>query len=183
VREVVPGPCPVCATEIEYLYQTEDIPYFSELLIISCRCPSCGYRFVDTQLLKNAEPSRWELAITTPDDMKIRVVRSMNGVVMIPELGVRVDPGPACEGFVSNVEGVLDRVEQVVSNLVHWADSTAEREQAWCILEKISEIKEGRLPATLVIDDLTGNSAIISEKAQVSRIEEIEPCVEDEKEV
>jgi zinc finger protein len=175
VRTVVPGPCPVCAADIEYLYQTENIPYFSELLIISCRCPSCGYRFVDTQLLKNAEPSKWELAITSPDDMKIRVVRSMNGVIIIPELGVRVDPGPACEGFVSNVEGVLDRVEQVISNLVRWADSTAEQERARCILEQIRDIKEGRLPATLVIDDLTGNSAIISEKAQVCRIEETEP--------
>jgi zinc finger protein len=182
VRKVVPGPCPVCATEIEYLYQTENIPYFSELLIISSRCPSCGYRFVDTQLLQNAEPSRWEFAITTPEDMKVRVVRSMNGVITIPELGIRVDPGPACEGFVSNVEGVLDRIEHVISNLIRWAESEKEQERALRIRKKIREVREGDLPVTLVIDDPTGNSAIISEKARVCRIEEDEARIEDQKE-
>lgn len=174
MRTVVPGPCPVCNTEIQYLYQTEEIPYFSELLIISARCPRCGYRFVDTQLLRNAEPSRWELVIDSPEDMVIRVIRSMNGFVSIPELGVRIDPGPACEGFVSNVEGVLNRVENVVSNLTCWAESGEERERARRLLEKIGQVREGIIPVTLIIDDPSGNSAIISEKARVCRIEVIE---------
>ena len=60
VRTIVPGPCPYCDPEIEYLYKTENIPYFSDILIISAICPSCGYRFVDTQLLKNADPVRYD---------------------------------------------------------------------------------------------------------------------------
>jgi zinc finger protein len=180
VRTVVPGLCPVCATEIQYLYQTENIPYFSELLIISARCPTCGFRLVDTQLLKNAESTRWEISIVSPDDMIVRVIRSMNGVITIPELGVRIDPGPACEGFVSNVEGVLDRVATIVSNLVCWAESEEERNRARCILEKIGRVREGKLPATLIIDDLSGNSAIISEKARVCKIEEIENGFQEE---
>ena len=43
-----------------------------------------------------------------------RVVRSTGARIEIPEFGVRIDPGPACEGFVSNVEGVLDRIGKVV---------------------------------------------------------------------
>jgi len=174
VGTVVQGPCPVCATEISYLYQTENIPYFSEILIISARCPACGYRYVDTQLLKNAEPARWELSIESQDDMMIRVVRSMNGVVIIPELGVRIDPGPACEGFVSNVEGVFDRIEHVVSNLITWAESEEERARARCILESIQQMRNGALPATLIIEDLTGNSAILSDRALVCKIESID---------
>ena len=180
MRTVVPGPCPVCATEIQYLYQTEDIPYFSELLIISARCPSCGYRLADTGLLKNAEPSRWEICITSPDDLMVRVIRSMNGVIRIPELGVRIDPGPACEGFVSNVEGVLNRVASVVENLEHWAENDDEKGRARCILIQIAQIRDGKLRATLIIDDLTGNSAIISGKAHVCRIDGIEDEGEEE---
>lgn len=75
MRTVVPGPCPVCQTEINYLYLTDEIPYFSEILIISALCPSCGYRLADTQILRNSEPTRWELGIETPDDMMIRVIR------------------------------------------------------------------------------------------------------------
>jgi len=89
VRKVVPGPCPSCNTEIEYLYQTENIPYFSDILIISAACAACGYRYVDTQLLKDADPVRYEMPVTTISDLDVRVVRSMSGAIEIPELGVR----------------------------------------------------------------------------------------------
>jgi len=173
VRTTVPGPCPLCNTEIEYLYHTENIPYFSELLIISAVCPTCGWRFIDTQLLKNAEPSRWELPLGSPDDMNVRVVRSMTGAISIPELGIRIDPGPACEGFVSNVEGVLNRVEAVLDNLCSWADTDEEREQACLMKDRLNEVRGGSLPVTLVIEDLSGNSVIIADHARVFRIERI----------
>ena len=174
MRTVVPGPCPVCNTEIQYLYQTEEIPYFSEILIISALCPSCGWRYVDTQLTKNAEPSRWELTIESPGDLMVRVIRSMTGVISIPELGVRIDPGPACEGFVSNVEGVLDRVEKVLANLYTWAESDVEKERVHRLQDQIQEVREGRLVVTLIIDDLSGNSAIIADRARVCQIDVIE---------
>jgi zinc finger protein len=174
VRTIVPGPCPICTKEIQYLYQTEEIPYFSEILIISALCPSCGWRYVDTQLLKNAEPSRWELTIESPEDMMVRVIRSMTGVISIPELGIRIDPGPACEGFISNVEGVLDRVEKVLTNLHNWAESDGEKERVHNLQGKLQEVREGRLPVTLVIDDLSGNSAIIADRARVCPINTID---------
>ena len=180
MRTVVPGPCPACNAEIEYIYQTEDIPYFSGILIISANCRSCGFKFVDTQLLKNAEPSRWQLPVTSSDDLNVRVVRSMNGIIIIPELGVRVDPGPACEGFVSNVEGVLNRVDGVVESLLKWTEDEEERKNALIIREKLQEVKEGRLPVTLIIDDPTGNSAIIADKAIITPITVVEECDEEQ---
>jgi zinc finger protein len=179
VRTVVPGPCPVCQTEIPYLYQTDEIPYFSEILIISALCPSCGYRLADTQLLSNTEPSRWELCIESPDDMMIRVVRSMTGTISIPELGVRIDPGPACEGFVSNVEGVLHRIGRVLQSLLSWAESAEERERIRSLQGSLELVREGRLTATLVIEDLSGNSAIIADKAKVCRIEVIDNDIDE----
>lgn len=165
MRTVVPGPCPVCNTEIEYLYQTDNIPYFSDIIIIRALCNECGYRYVDTQVLTSQEPGRHEFRIETPDDLDIRVVRSMQGIVMIPELGVRIDPGPACEGFVSNIEGVLDRITGVVEGVIACGDET-ERENSEKFLEAIAAVKKGALPVTLIIDDNSGNSAIISEKTR-----------------
>ncbi|MDD1716661.1 MAG: ZPR1 zinc finger domain-containing protein [Methanoregulaceae archaeon] len=165
MQTIISGPCPVCNAEIEYLYQTEEIPFFSEMLIIRARCESCGYRYVDTQILKDAEPLRYELDVDSPEDLNIRVVRSTRCAMEIPELGVRVDPGPACEGFVSNVEGVIDRVEQVVDGVLTWA-SQEERENA-CILKKhISAVRKGEMPITLILEDSSGNSAIIADKAR-----------------
>lgn len=167
MRTVVPGACPHCNTEIEYIYQTENIPYFSDILIISAICDSCGYKYVDTQLLRVNEPARYEVAVDTEEDLGIRVVRSMSASIEIPELGVRIDPGPACQGFVSNIEGVLDRVEQIVEGALLWGEEE-ERENARTLLEKIEGVKCGEIPITLILEDRCGNSAIIADKAQKS---------------
>jgi len=165
VRTVVPGPCPNCNTETEYIYQTENIPYFSDILIISAICGSCGYKYVDTQLLKENEPVRYEVSVDTLEDLGIRVVRSMSASLEIPELGVRIDPGPACQGFVSNIEGVLDRVEHIVKGALLWEEEV-ERENARTLLKRIDGVKCGVVPITLILEDRCGNSVIISDKAR-----------------
>jgi zinc finger protein len=163
VQTVVPGPCPCCNTDIEYLYKTENIPFFSDILIISAVCPSCGYKYVDTQLLKQGEPARYTVAIEAAEDLAIRVVRSMSASIEIPELGVRIDPGPACQGFVSNVEGVLDRIETVVTGALNWGNEV-EQENAAALLADIARVKAGTFPVTLILEDPNGNSGIIAEK-------------------
>jgi zinc finger protein len=173
VETRVPGPCPCCNTEIQYLYKTENIPYFSDILIISAICPACGYKFVDTQLLKHNEPARYTVAINAEEDMSIRVIRSMSAAIEIPEIGVRIDPGPVCQGFVSNMEGVLDRIEQVVKGAFNWG-TPEEQENATQLLADIARIKIGAFPVTLILEDPSGNSAIIADKAVK------EPYVPDE---
>jgi len=164
VETRVPGPCPCCNTEIEYLYTTENIPYFSDILIISAVCNSCGYKYVDTQLLKHGEPARHTLAITTAEDLDVRVVRSMSASLEIPEIGVRIDPGPVCQGFISNIEGVLDRIEQIVKGALTWG-TPEEKENAALLLADIARIKAGLYPVTLILEDPNGNSAIVSDRA------------------
>ena len=167
MRTVVPGPCPYCNNQIEYLYTTENIPHFSDILIISAICPSCGYKYVDTQMLKNSEPVRYVYRAATPEDLAVRVVRSMSAAIEIPELGVRIDPGPTCQGFVSNIEGVLDRIVQAVGSAIIDGDDE-ERENARILLEKIARVKCGELPVTIILEDPTGNSAIVSDRAEKS---------------
>jgi len=173
VQTVVPGPCPSCNTEIEYLYKTENIPYFSDILIISAICPSCGYKFVDTQLLKHGEPARYSVTIDVEEDLAIRVVRSMSASIEIPEFGVRIDPGPTCQGFISNVEGVLDRIATVVNMTFRWG-TDEEKENATALLANIARVKAGTFPVTLILEDPSGNSGIIADKTVK------EPYVPDE---
>ena len=164
VETRVPGPCPCCNTDIEYLYKTENIPYFSDILIISAICPACGYKFVDTQLLKHNEPARYTVAVDSEEDLSIRVIRSMSASIEIPELGVRIDPGPVCQGFVSNVEGVLDRIGEVVTDALRWGNDV-ERENAAALHADIAKVKAGTFPITLILEDPCGNSGIESERA------------------
>ena len=92
----------------------------------------------------------------------------------IPELGVRIDPGPACEGFVTNVEGVLDRIAQAIKIAVKDGDET-EKENGRVLLETIECIKAGGLPVTLIIQDPMGNSVLVSDKAKKTAFVPDEP--------
>jgi zinc finger protein len=91
----------------------------------------------------------------------------MSASLEIPELGVRIDPGPACQGFVSNVEGVLDRIEEIVKGAFVWGEDQ-EQENARVLLKKIDCVKDGSLAITLILEDRCGNSAIITKKAHES---------------
>jgi zinc finger protein len=163
----------LCKKEIEYTYQTEDIPYFPEILINSALC-DCGFRHTDTMIMGEGEPVRWRMAIAAPEDLATRVIRSSSGIIEIPELGVTVEPGPVCEGFVSNVEGVLWRVLEAVESVLSWAE-IEDLERAREIERKIHLAINGSLPFTLILDDPCGNSAIIGKtaiKEQYKRVSE-----------
>ncbi len=169
MRQVVKAPCPDCGKEITFIYDTENIPYFSEILLISGACESCGFRIVDTMVLNEREPSAWEFAVNSVEDLNARVVRSTTGEIDIPEFGLNIRPGPACSGFVSNVEGVLERAEEAVR---HALISAAGEEviTAETILQHIQEARNGMFAFTLKITDLSGNSGIVSSKAKKTKL-------------
>ncbi len=163
LRYTLRAPCPLCKKDIEYLYQTEDIPYFPEILISSALC-DCGFRHTDTMITGGGEPTRWKVPVASSEDLATRVVRSTSGIIRIPELGVTIEPGPVCEGFVSNVEGVLWRVMEAVESVISWSEGE-DLSRARDIQGKIHQAMEGGIPFTLVIEDPCGNSAILSKLA------------------
>jgi len=111
-------------------------------------------------LLSEEKRKRCEMVISSAEDVNAIVVRSSSGSIRIPELGVSVEPKSG-EAFISTVEGVLNRVVNVVKMLSR--DGTSKK-RADDVLKQISEIKLGKASMTLIIDDPTGNSAIIPDK-------------------
>ena len=170
MRQVVPGPCPDCGKEIEYIYYTENIPYFSDILLLSGVCPDCGFRITDTMILNDHEPCSWEIKVETPEDLDARVIRSMQGEIDIPELGVNIHPGPACSGFVSNIEGVLCRAEDAIRSALHSCEGD-EIATANDLLERIDQVRKSELPFTVIITDPSGNSGIVSPKAVKAKLD------------
>ncbi len=178
MRYTLRAPCPLCKKDIEYTYQTEDIPYFPEILISSALC-ECGFRHTDTMIMGGGEPVRWRVSVASPDDLAVRVIRSASGIIQVPELGVTIEPGPACEGFVSNVEGVLWRVMEAVESVLSWAEGE-DLSRAQDIKKQIMQALDGGIPFTLIIEDPCGNSAIISEHATRESYEPEEQMVEED---
>ncbi|MFV9677090.1 MAG: ZPR1 zinc finger domain-containing protein, partial [Methanosarcinales archaeon] len=124
-------------------------------------CPSCGNRSTDVRLLSEItdKQRRYELVVSSVQDLNVKVIRSSYGRIEIPELGVYVEPNEG-ESFISTVEGVLKRVERVLKILSR-EEGGDKRKRAEQILMFIEKIKAGKARMTLILDDPTGNSAII----------------------
>lgn len=168
--------CPVCSLEMDFAWETKEIPHFGEAMIIAGVC-RCGYRHSDTILLGQKEPMRHTLAVTSLEDLNARVFRSSSGTIRVPELGICVEPGPASEGYVSNIEGVLDRIVGIAEFATRSAREAGYPEKAKRgdqTIDNIEKALKGQFKLTVMIEDPLGNSAIESEKAVRSVLTEEE---------
>jgi zinc finger protein ZPR1 len=172
LRLITAANCPMCKRGIDFNWETTEVPYFGEAMIIAGVC-ECGFRHSDTILLSQKEPARYTLEVADLNDLDARVIRSSSGTIRVPELGVDIEPGPASESYISNVEGVLDRITEIVVFATTSArqsgdpDKTSRGEQ---ILENIELARQGQFKLTFMIEDPLGNSAIASEKAKKSSL-------------
>lgn len=164
--------CPICSVDMQFSWETVNIPHFGEAMVIAGVC-DCGFRHNDTILLTQKEPVRFTLQVTSVEDLDARVIRSSSGTLRIPELGVDIEPGFASDSYVSNVEGVLERIEGVVgfaTRSAREAENLESVRRGEDILDKINLARNGQFPLTLILEDPLGNSAIDSEKAVKSNI-------------
>ncbi len=158
--------CPSCGRKVELVTLEYDIPYFGRILLTSINC-DCGFRHNDCIVLGEKEPSRYRIRIRG-DNLFTKVVRSTSGTVRIPELGVVIEPGPASQAFITNLEGVLDRVRDIVLMAMRWRSEEGDEsavERCEEILKTIEDVVEGKKELTLILEDPFGNSLIASKEA------------------
>lgn len=158
--------CPLCHEDLVIKWQGDDIPYFGEVMHITALC-KCSFRFADTLILSQKEPMRYVLKVEGPEDLNSRVVRSTSGTIHIPELGIDVEPGSISDSYITNIEGVLDRIYNVVITATKWSVDDEEKHSRGLEVQKaLEEAIEGKRTLTVIIEDPFGNSAIISDKAE-----------------
>ncbi|WP_297091720.1 ZPR1 zinc finger domain-containing protein [Thermococcus sp.] len=171
IQEIRLGDCPICGGRgtLKALQYVHDIPYFGKVMESTIICEKCGYRNADVMILEDRPPKLYSVRIEEEKDLFTRVVRSKSGTIELEEIGVKIEPGPAAEGFVSNVEGVLERVRETLIMARHFREQEGDEEavkKAEEILEYIEQVKEGKKPLTVRIMDPLGNSALIGEKVK-----------------
>lgn len=154
--------CPVCSGEktAESTTKTSKIPHFGEILETSLICNACRYKHNDVISLEQKEPAKHSLTINK-DTLKSRVVKSQSATVSIPELGLKVEPGPKSTGYISNVEGVVVRFEEGLKQALTVFDDAESQKNGLAILENLSILANGETEATLIIEDPFGQSNII----------------------
>ncbi|MBI2079109.1 MAG: ZPR1 zinc finger domain-containing protein [Euryarchaeota archaeon] len=160
------SPCPACQQQtVEYTAAELDVPYFGNILEAVFICSECGFRHSDVIVGTQREPRRWTYRTRGAADMSVRVVRSTSCTVRIPELGVLIEPGPASDAFVSNIEGLLVRVEAVVSQLGRDAEDAETKGACEERLAQLAAARAGTLPITVILEDPYGNSLIAHDEA------------------
>lgn len=154
--------CPVCNGNqtAESTTKTSKIPHFGEILETSIICNSCGYKHNDVICLEQKEPTKHTLTINK-DTLESRVVKSQSATVSIPELGLKVEPGPKSIGYVSNIEGVIVRFEEGVKQALTVFDDEESQKNGLAILENLTLLTNGEAEATLIIEDPFGQSNIM----------------------
>lgn len=158
-------PCPSCTQKrVFFTSSLIEIPYIGACVQTTIFCKFCGYKSAEVSPIEEKGPVHIEFVVEKPADLNARVVKSSHAKVAFKELGVEITPGPISETYISNVEGLIRRLEDVLDNL---KSGLKEEELKKCeeLKQKIMEVIEGRAKLTIIIDDPKGISAIIPKES------------------
>ncbi len=162
--------CPICHEKTLTLREEEmDIPYFNKIFIFSMTCSACKYHKSDGEAAEHQEPVKFTIDISTEDDLKVRVVKSSEATIKIPHV-ISIEPGTNSDGFVSNIEGILNRVMNVIEATRDCEEDEDKKKKAKNLLKKLNKVLWGQETLRIIIEDPSGNSAIISDKAVKSKL-------------
>jgi zinc finger protein len=158
--------CPCCDSGAMALSETEyEVEHFGSVLLTVATCRNCGYKHTDVMTMTAREPLVLIAKINSLDDLSIHVVKSGTATVCIPEFGATITPGPDSEGYVSNVEGVLGKIEGALTFMLSSAKGKT-LQKGVKMLKKIQAAREQKPNFTFVMKDPLGNSALVSSKAR-----------------
>ncbi len=162
--------CPMCRKKTLTLMESKlEVPYFGNVFVFSMTCSSCNYRKADLEAEEKKEPCKYTFEVKNKKDLNVRVIKSSEATVKIPHVGT-MSPGPASEGFISNVEGIIVKFKEQVETLRDTEEDPAAKKKAKKLLKKIQKVLWGNEKLKIIIEDPTGNSAIISDKAVKKKI-------------
>jgi len=154
-------PCPTCRkNSLQLTESVENVDYFGPVLLTTVFCGICGYRDTDVALTSVKEPSVMSAQIASDKDLAMKIVKSSSATIRMPELGVSITPRTSAQGFVTNVEGILDRIQGVLEGMIP-SLSQRRRRRARSVLAKLKKAREGKLSFVVELKDPLGNSAII----------------------
>ena len=171
--------CVICGFDggLSMLAHTEEIAYFGEHTQVTLTCLGCGWRQTDFIPAEAREGSSHTYRIDSTDDLQVRVIRGSACTVRLLELDLEVRPGSHSTGYVSNIEGVLNRFQDVVDMVGRQAaiegddGAITELEQ---LTQAMLEIRQGQREATLQLLDPHGHSMILTDDVQTRALTEAE---------
>ena len=170
MSELKGQPCPFCQEKKAILREEEiEVPHFGRLFVLTMECEGCGAKKSDIEPAEQKEPCKYTFDVVSEEDLNVKIVKSGEATVKIPHV-ISIEPGPASNGYITNVEGFLVKVKEMIESSAEAEEDDAIKKKAKNMIKKLNRVMAGQESLKIIIEDKTGNSAIISEKAQKSKL-------------
>jgi zinc finger protein len=157
--------CPVCMEKKLTLREDEtDVPHFGLTYIFTMLCEGCGYKKSDIECAEKKEPCKLAFEISDEKDLNAMLVKSGEATVKVPHI-MTIESGPESEGYITTVEGLLTRVKNVLESSYNAEEDDDNKRKLKNMIKKLHKVMAGHEKLKITIDDPSGNSAILSEKA------------------
>ncbi len=176
MESIVAHDCIICGQDkgLQMLAHTEEVPYFGEHTQVTLSCKACGWRQTDFIPSEGREPICQSFRFSSEEDLRVRVVRGASATVRLVKADLEARPGSHSTGYVSNIEGVLNRFQEVLDMLRRQAiiesednENGAEANQVLCALDDLDahlgNLRTGEGEDTLELLDPAGHSVILSD--------------------
>lgn len=170
-EQAVDIPCPVCFRpgEVNMIAHVSEIPYFGEHTQVTVMCHNCGWRQTDFIPAEGKKAGGWTLILDDEEQLRSRIVRSSSCTIRILELDLQVNPGSSSTGYVSNVEGVMNRFTQIIEMVLGDLSNEANQKDIANLESMKYQIanigKDEQVKLTLELLDPHGHSMIIDKNA------------------
>lgn len=161
--------CPFCNHKTLSLTELHrEVPYFGMCYLFSMNCDTCKYHKSDVEVENNNGPVTYTLTVDSEEDLKIRVIKSSGATVKLGSIG-SIESGETANGYISNVEGLINRMKHQIESVRDVAQGEGDKDtvkKCKNALKKITRVLWGQEPLKISLKDPSGNSAIISDKAE-----------------
>ncbi len=166
--------CPQCKGKAVLTESIIEIPLFGKSLFSNLRCNKCNFNLNDVSSDSEKEPFRFSAKISSEKDLTVKIVKSSTSTVKIPELGIRIEPAPASQGYFTNIEGLLNKIDESISVFAFSEEEKDAKNLRKKLLQKIQEAKNAKFPFTVIVEDPFGNGALLGKKVKKEKLSEKE---------
>lgn len=139
------------------------IPFFKEVAVMSFECKHCNTINNELQSVSDIQEKgvRYKVRCDKDEDLQRQIVKTEWSEIKIPEIEFEVKRQP---GLVTNIEGILDRAEAGMKQLVelnpNMSEEDKEKVKEFC--KKLMKCKLLLTDFTFILDDPSGNSYVAS---------------------
>lgn len=159
--------CPICHKSLNVTILPYNTSNYGEIIITVIFCLSCGYRDVSITSSKSSNPKRIIFKIKDRKDLSVRIIKSETCTISIPELDIAIKPCSKSQIMVTNVEGLLNWIKGLILEAEIILEPNENKLKCLEIIKKIDDVINGKHGLTIILEDINGNSILLSDKAKV----------------